>query len=282
MPGTVSGSRNDLSERRHQIRRQHRVKIIQAIWRTVVISGLAGGLFWVAVQPIWVVKAQEQIIVKSGEQLLSPEAIESLLEISYPQSLWRIKPQAIANSLQEKPTIAQATVRRRLFPPGLNIEIQPRVPVAIALQPVAKVTSQSPRQNPPAGLLDGNGVLMPLEKYKLFHPQIKLPSLKVIGSPEQYRSYWSQVYPLLTQSPVKIMEVDWQDPNNIILKTQLGDVHIGAFSPELTRKVKILAQMRYLSAKMDFSQIKYIDLRNPASPLVHMNQIDPKYQPQNP
>jgi cell division protein FtsQ len=78
------------------------------------------------------------------------------------------------------------------------------------------------------------------------------------------------------------MEVDWQDPNNIILKTQLGDVHIGAFSPELTRKVKILAQMRYLSAKMDFSQIKYIDLRNPASPLVHMNQIDPKYHPQNP
>jgi cell division protein FtsQ len=282
MPGTVSGYQNHLAQRRHQIRRQHRVKIIQAIWRTVAISGLAGGLLWVALQPMWVVKAQEQIMIKSGEQLLSPEVIESLLEMSYPQSLWQIKPLAIAKSLQEKPTIAQATVRRRLFPPGLNIEIQPRVPVAIAMHTVPPGTSEPPSPQSPAGLLDADGVLIPLEAYKLFHTHSKLPTLKVIASPEQYRSYWSQVYPLLTQSPVKITEVDWQDPNNLILKTELGDVHIGASNAELTRKIKILAQMRYLSAKMDFSQIKYIDLRNPASPLVHMNQTNPKDNPKNP
>ncbi|QOV24388.1 cell division protein FtsQ/DivIB [Anabaenopsis elenkinii] len=282
MPGTASGYRNHLARRRHQIRRQHRVKIIQAIWRTVAISGLAGGLLWVALQPVWVVKAPEQIIIKSGEQLLSPEVIESLLEMSYPQSLWQIQPQAIANSLREKPTIAQAIVRRRLFPPGLNIEIQPRVPVAIAIHPVPPGTSETPSQETPAGLLDADGVLIPLEAYKLFHTHTKLPTLKVIASPEQYRSHWSQVYPLLSQSTVKITQVDWQDPNNLILKTELGDVHIGASNAELTGKIKILAQMRYLSAKMDLSQIKYIDLRNPASPLVRMNQTNPQDNPQNP
>ena len=58
--------------------------------------------------------------------------IRSLLVLSYPQSLWRIEPTAIAKSLKQQPTIAQASVSRRLFPPGLMIEIKERVPVAMA------------------------------------------------------------------------------------------------------------------------------------------------------
>ncbi|MDB9306328.1 cell division protein FtsQ/DivIB [Nodularia spumigena] len=273
MAGIVSVSQKDLAQRRQKIRRQRQIKIIQALWRTAAISGLAGGLLWVALQPIWVLNAPKQIEMKSGDKLLSEATIESLLVISYPQSLWRIQPNAIANSLKQQPTIAQATVNRRLFPPGLNIKIEERVPVAIA---------QSPKKQSPAGLLDATGVLIPLEKYKLVNPNIKLPILKVIGSPEKYRSSWSQIYAALSQSPVKIMEIDCQDPTNLILKTELGNVHLGAFSPQLTEQIKVLAQMRSLSAKMDFSQIQYIDLKNPASPLVHLNQTNKKPNSQNP
>ncbi len=273
MAGIVSVSQKDLAQRRQKIRRQRQIKFIQAIWRTLAISGIAGGLLWVALQPIWVLDTPKQIVIKSGDQLLSEAAIQSLLVISYPQSLWRIQPDAIADSLEQQPTIAQATVTRRLFPPGLNIEIQERVPVAIA---------HSPQKQSPVGLLDATGVLIPLEKYTLVNPQIRLPNLKVVGSPEQYRSYWSQLYPSLTQSPVKITEIDGQDPTNLILKTELGNVHLGAITPQLTEQIQILAQMRYLSAKIDFSQIKYIDLKNPASPLVHMNQSNAKLNSQSP
>ncbi|MEA5516812.1 cell division protein FtsQ/DivIB [Nodularia sp. UHCC 0506] len=273
MAGIVSVSQKDLAQRRQKIRRQRQIKIIQAIWRTLAISGLAGSLLWVALQPIWVLNAPKQIVMKSGGQLLSAEAIQSLLTISYPQSLWRIRPNAIADSLKQQPNIAQATVSRRLFPPGLNIEIQERVPVAIA---------HSPKKKTPAGLLDATGVLIPLEKYTLVNSRFKLPNLKVVGSPEQYRSYWSQLYPSLTQSSVKIMEIDGQDPTNLILKTELGNVHLGAISPQITEQIKILGQMRYLSAKIDFSQISYIDLKNPGSPLVHMNQTNRKVNSQTP
>ncbi|HYW17957.1 MAG TPA: FtsQ-type POTRA domain-containing protein [Nodularia sp. (in: cyanobacteria)] len=273
MAGIVSVNQKYLAQRRQKIRRQRQIKIIQAIWRTVAISGLAGGLLWVALQPIWVLNAPKQIVMKSGNQLLSEATIDSLLVISYPQSLWRIQPNAIADSLKQQPTIAQATVNRRLFPPGLNIEIQERVPVAIA---------QSPKKQSPAGLLDASGVLIPLNKYTLVNPNIKLPSLIVVGTPGQYRSYWSQFYASLSQSPVKIQEIDCQDPTNLILKTELGNVHLGAFSPQITEQIKVLAQMRSLSAKMDFSQIKYIDLKNPASPLVHLKQTNHKLNAQTP
>ncbi|MDB9373242.1 cell division protein FtsQ/DivIB [Nodularia sphaerocarpa] len=273
MAGIVSVSQKDLAQRRQKIRRQRQMKAIQAIWRTVAISGLAGGLLWVALQPIWVLNTPKQIVMKSGNQLLSEATIKSLLVISYPQSLWRIQPNAIADSLKQQPTIAQATVNRRLFPPGLNIEIQERVPVAIA---------HNPNKQSPAGLLDATGVLIPLEKYKLVNPRIKLPSLKVVGTPEQYGSYWSQIYASLSQSPVKISEVDGQDSTNLILKTELGNVHLGAFSPQLSEQIKVLAQMRSLSAKMDFSQINYIDLKNPASPLVHLKPTNQKLNSQTP
>jgi cell division protein FtsQ len=268
MAGIISVSRTDLAQRRKKLRRQRQMRIIQAIWRTFAITVLAGGLLWVAVQPVWMLKAPKQIVMKSGNKLLSDETTQSLLVLSYPQSLWRIEPSAIANSLKKQPTIAQAIVRRRLFPPGLFIEIQERVPVAVTqIRGNKKVT---------IGLLDASGAWMPLEKYTSLNPTKKLPNLRVIGSPKQYCLYWTQLHEAVSQSPVKVMEIDCQNPTNLILKTELGNVHLGVPGLQLSEQIKLLAQMRHLEAKFKSGQIEYIDLKNPEVPLVQMNQKDQK------
>lgn len=281
MAGIVSVSHADLAQRRKKLRRQRQMKIIQAIWRTFAITGLASGLLWVAIQPIWVLNTPKQIMVKSGDRVLPEGSIQSFLKLSYPQSLWRIQPSAIADSLKQQPTIAQATVRRRLFPPGLIVEIQQRVPVAIAQSSKVRNTDTAKKQVS-VGLVDASGIWIPLEKYKSVNPNVKLPSLKVIGLPEQYRQYWSQLYPTLSQSSVKVTEIDWQDPTNLILKTELGNVSLGAPSPQLPEQIKVLAQMRQLPAKINPNQIEYIDLKNPESPLVHVNQKNQKINSQTP
>ncbi|WP_414753078.1 cell division protein FtsQ/DivIB [Anabaena sp. CCY 9910] len=271
MPGIASVSQKELAQRRKKLRRQRQMKIIQAIWQTIAISSLAGGLLWVALQPIWVLKTPEQVLMKSDNQLLSQEAIKSLLVLSYPQSLWRIQPAAIADSLKKQPTIAQATVSRRLFPPGLIIEIEERIPVAVAQRSREQSNSTSNKQTN-TGLVDANGVWIPLEKYTLVNPQFKLPTLKVIGPPEQYAPYWSKLYPYVSQSSIKITEIDYQDPNNLILKTELGRVYLGATSTQLADQINLLAQLRHINTKLNPSEIDYIDLKNPESPLVHMIQ----------
>ncbi|WP_413176061.1 cell division protein FtsQ/DivIB [Anabaena azotica] len=297
MAGIVSISRKDLAQRRKKLRRQRQMKIIQTIWRTLAVSGLAGGLLWLIIQPMWVLKAPTQIVMTSGHQLLSEQTIQSLLVLSYPQSLWRIEPSAIAETLEQQPAIAKATVSRRLFPPGLVIEIQERFPVAIThtlplsetttcnTQPqssdksAAKPTppclqnSSSQRKQTDVALLDASGALIPLEKYTSLNPTGKLPSLKVVGSPEQYRPYWTQIYQAISQSSVKVIEIDCQDPTNLILKTELGNVHLGVPNAQLPQKIKVLVQMRHLPAKFNPGQIAYIDLKNPDSPLVQVNQI---------
>ncbi|WP_017656102.1 cell division protein FtsQ/DivIB [Fortiea contorta] len=275
MAGIISVSRTDLAQRRKNLRRQRQMKIIQAMWRTFAISGFAGGLLWLAIQPMWVLNAPRQIVMKSGNQVLSEETIESLLVLAYPQSLWRIQPSLIADSLQKQPTIAQASVSRRLFPPGLIIDIKERIPVAIA-QTRNQKTTDIHNQAVSVGLLDATGVWIPLEKYTSLNPTSNLPTLKVVGSPEQYRPFWTQLYQAVSQSSVKINEIDCQNPTNLILKTEIGKVYLGSPSPQLSEQIQLLAQMRQLPAKLNPSRIEYIDLKNIDNPLVQVNQKNPK------
>jgi cell division protein FtsQ len=300
MAGIVSVSRTDLAQRRKKLRHQRRIKILQTIWRSLAISGLAGGLLWVAIQPKWVLRTPAQIVMKSGNQSLSEQEIKSLLALSFPQSLWKVEPTAIAQSLQQHPTIAQATVNRRLFPPGLVIEIQERVPVAVAqvgkeqrinncvanslafggstveqLQKCLKNNGINSKQ-PSVGLLDATGVWMPLDKYTSLNPTSKLPNFKVIGSPEQYRSYWPKLYQAVSQSSTKILEIDCQDPTNLILNTEIGKVHLGVPSSQLPEKISVLAKIRHLPTKVKPSEMEYINLKNPTSPSVQMKPSNPQ------
>jgi cell division protein FtsQ len=281
MAGIISVSRTDLAQRRQKLRRQRQMKILQAIWRTFAITGLAGGLLWMAVQPVWMLKAPKQIVMKSGNKLLSNETAQSLLVLSYPQSLWRIEPSAIANSLKKQPIIANAIVRRRLFPPGLIIDIQERVPVALTQTPTVQ-NQGSDNKKVTIGLLDASGAWIPLEKYTSLNPSRKLPNLRVIGLPKQYCLQWAQLHQAVSQSPVKVMEIDCQNPTNLILKTELGNVHLGVPGSQLSEQIKVLGQMRHLTAKLNSGQIEYIDLKNPEFPLVQMNQENSKITPKSP
>jgi cell division protein FtsQ len=307
MVGMVSVSRADLEGRRKKLRQQRQMKLLQALWRTFAVSSLASGLLWITIQPIWVLKTSKDIVIL-GNHLLPDEAVQSLLVLSYPQSLWRIEPYKLAESLKQEPTIAQATVSRRLFPPGLIVQIDEREPVALAERvirsnsdsrncPVSSTQEDSGATDCPVeaviptastrtehgrrrsstnkkvtvGLLDANGVWMPLKKEKPFNPNVELPNLKVIGSPEQYRPYWTPLYQAITQSSVKVLEIDFQDPTNLILKTELGNVHFGAPDFQLVEKIKVLAKMRHLPEQLNLSQVEYIDLKNPEHPIVQMN-----------
>ncbi|MEQ8958535.1 MAG: FtsQ-type POTRA domain-containing protein, partial [Coleofasciculus sp. C2-GNP5-27] len=100
MANIASVSQAQISNRRQQLKRARRVKFFQALWRSLVVGGMASGLIWAITLPDWVIRQPEQIDIE-GNQFLSTQAIRSLLPLSYPQSLWRVEPQAIAESLEE-------------------------------------------------------------------------------------------------------------------------------------------------------------------------------------
>ena len=270
MANIASVSQTQLTTRRKKLRRERRVKSFQALWRSLFVGGMATSLVWAITLPEWVIRQPEQIVIE-GNHFLSAQTIRSLLPLSYPQSLLKVQPQAIANSLESQAPIAEATVSRQLVPPGLTIQVKERKPVAIA-QAAATKNAKSSHLDQPGGLLDEQGVLMPESSYRSNSSNIELPTLKVIGSSDQYRPYWSEVYQAVSHSPVKVFEIDWQDPANLILKTELGNVHFGPYSSRFSEQLGILDRMRELPTRVSPSKIAYINLKNPDFPAIQMTK----------
>lgn len=268
MDSIASVSQSELGLRRKQLQRARRRRVLQVCWQTLTAGTLAWGLVWVTCRPAWVIHQPEQVVIE-GNQLLSAGTIRSLLPISYPQSLLRLQPEVMAKQLESQAPIAKAAVRRHLFPAGLVVTVKERYPVALTV-PAASGPLASPSDPSRSGVLDENGWWVPLQNYTSLERSLQLPRLKVIGNPDQYRHEWPPLYEAVSRSPVKVSQIDWQDPANLILKTELGTVHLGPYSSKFVEQLKVLDRMRQLPKHPRYSQIAYIDLKNPASPAVKM------------
>jgi cell division protein FtsQ len=270
-------TQEEIESRRKQLRQQRRFKILRGMWQTLAIGGIAGSAIWLITLPFWVIRGPQQIQVQ-GNELLTTQTIQSLLPIAYPQSLLEVKPQSIAQALQAQAPITDVEVSRHLFPPGLTIQVQERRPVAIAYPPAGLNGSpgnQTERSaafdpNQSVGLLDETGLWIPIESYVDLEQFLELPDLRVIGIRQQYRSQWVELYQAVSRSPVQIDEIDWREPTNLILKTELGEVHLGPYSSKIHQQLEVLDQMRQLPENVDPEQIDYLDLRNPLSPLIEL------------
>ena len=276
MTDISSISQSDLSNRRQQLRRQRRWRTLQTFWQVLAVGSFAGGLIWALASSDWMLRRPEQVTIE-GNQFLPANTIRSILPIRYPQSLLSIQPQAIVQHLESEAPIADASVTRRLFPPGLIVRIQERYPVAVAYLaepidslPPTKTQPKQPQQPPQAALLDEEGAWIPYDTYVSLNPSQGLPGLKIIGMRESYRPQWAELYRQVSQSPVKTSEIDWRDPNNLILKTELGSVYLGSYGKQFADQLRLLDQMRLISQQVNLDQIAYIDLRNLDTPLIEM------------
>jgi cell division protein FtsQ len=257
-------SRNELTQRRKQLRRQRRVQRLQALGRFAIVAGIASGAVWTVRQPIWVIHRAEQVKV-ADNKYLSTQTIQKLVPIKYPQSIFRIQPQQIVTTLKEKAPLAQVSVERQLFPPGLLIRITEQTPVA-TVYPQNPPPGQS--ADTPEALLDDQGSVIPLETYTGLEHNLQLPNLKVWGNPEQYRQKWGEFYRLIKSSAIPIQQIDWRNPSNLILTTDLGVVHLGTYGAGFPQQLRAIDSLRKISEKVPKQQIAYIDLRNPNAPAI--------------
>ncbi len=279
-----------IHHRRRHLRQQRRLKLLQAGWRTLAIISLAGGLVWAATLPEWTIRQPKQVLIR-GNKHLATKTIQAFLPLSYPQSLLRLPLEKISHTLESNTPVEKVTVTRQLFPPRLTVEVQERDPVAVVrcdrctLQPSG---SNLPKLGPTdLWLMDGQGILIPIESYPSLKKSGDVPKLRVSGllrqpqsrpSPQdqstpveidpQRQTQWPQIYQTLAQSPVKISEIDWRDKNNMILATSLGKVYLGAERDKLPQQLEVLDQMRNLPNYVNQNQLIYIDLKNPDRPLV--------------
>lgn len=282
MENFVPISPQTLIERRQLLRRQRRLRRFQILWQTVLVTGLTVGAVWAINLPLWVITTPEQIDIQGSERL-SPDAIRSLVPLQYPQPLMQVEPHVIAEQLKIQAPITDAVVRRHLFPPRLEVHIWERQPVAVVI-PDESAGAAHGAQDAIAsqpGLLDDQGMWMAEASFSRLGTA-DFPALKVRGLRQSFLSYWPAMYASIRQSPVKISEIDWREPNNLILHTELGIVHLGAYGEQFPTQLAALGKMRNLNSYLPNQEIAYIDLNNPNTPLVQTLETHKDKPPQTP
>ena len=252
----ISTGEADYVTRRKLLRKQRRVRIWQRLWQLTFITGFTGTMIWVAMLPDWQLSSANQIEIK-GNRLLSEESIKKALPIKYPQSIFQIQPQAIATHLEATAPVQKVTVSRTIFPSKLTIQVQERSPIA-----------NSTRKGQ-QGFLDAEGIWVPIKAYPA---NITKPNLTILESPDRPISNWSSLYQQVSQSQVNISQIDARDDSNLILSTEMGIVHIGAYSPALfLTQIDTLDKIRILPEKVKPTNFKYIDVTQPNNPILEMN-----------
>ena len=298
-----------MAERRRNLRRQRGQRVLKYFWRLLVVGAAAGGLVWLMGQPIWLVRSQEQITIK-GNQAMSADSLKALVPVDYPQSLLKVKPNALEDALLEQAPLLDARISRRLIPPGLVVRVRERQPVAVAeltrpdgkskvrgnspssaqdgqsgdaeeaseslddrklvASPNKKLKAFQPMPNAERVLLDDSGEWVSLEQYDNPEGMFELPSLQVLGMRLEYKKQWPGLYESIRQTPVQVQAIDWRDPSNLKLKTDLGNVHLGPYGPQFSYQLEILDRMRHLPSHAEADQIAFIDLKTPTVPRLQM------------
>jgi cell division protein FtsQ len=244
----------DIKSRRLALKQQRQLKIIQACWRFLLVFSLMGGLIWVSFLSKLILRQPQQVEIE-GNHYLSSEAIKEMVQKTTSQSILTLTPDQIQEILQHQAPIDQVTVNRELNPPRVTIEVTERQPVALTVPNPSAIPSQE------KGYLDAQGTWMSAESYRsdAFTP----PPLKVIGYQPQYQLQWTKIYRQFQTLPITIHTVNWQDPANLILETELGQVHLGGNMETLPQQLQILAKLKNLPEKQPLNQMRHINLKNP-------------------
>ncbi|USR92300.1 FtsQ-type POTRA domain-containing protein [Phormidium yuhuli AB48] len=269
-----------LQQRRHRLRTRRQRRRLGMLWRLMIVGSAAAGSLWFLSHPNWVIQSPEDVHI-SGNQWLPDTIVRQQLPLSYPETLVQVSPQAIAHHLENNLPLSTARVQRQVLPPRLMIHVQERASVAVALLP--------PKRNPEGvleeqvGLLDPEGLWVPMDSHDVLTQLPQLPALRVRGARQVYEQSWPEVYATLKASPVKVEEVteiDWRDPSQVILKTQtLGSVHLGTLNDRLPEKLKALDGLRYLPQEVEMREVEYIDLQNPDVPYLQKRSSEASESP---
>ncbi|MFM2429381.1 MAG: hypothetical protein RLZZ511_594 [Cyanobacteriota bacterium] len=265
MAGIAPTTRAEFNQRRQSLRRQRRTQRWQALVRLTIVSSFAGAALWSLRQPVWVIRDANQLRIENN-QFLSDQTLRNLVPIKYPQSIFRTQPSTIAAALKGQAPLSSVQVDRQLFPPELIIRVQEQAPVA-AVHSKSQKDGQPIAQ--PDALIDAEGQIIPIERYQNLEQGIQLPTLKILGDPQDYHREWIEIYRAVQQSPLVIQQIDWRDSSNLILTTPLGRVHCGTYNrATFNLQLRAIGALKGLTKSIPRNRIDYIDLRNPNSPAV--------------
>ncbi|MCS6267643.1 MAG: FtsQ-type POTRA domain-containing protein [Vampirovibrio sp.] len=118
---------------------------LQSLWwnrllgvvRWLVLGAIGYGIYYLAQQPFWMITPQQ--VHFTGTNILSDATLLPPIQKELNRPLYALQPQAIESELKKRfPLISAVQIRRRLFPIGLDVQVNEHEPWALIYDPWEK------------------------------------------------------------------------------------------------------------------------------------------------
>ncbi len=247
--------------RKKRLKRKHRNRLLLS-WQTFLFSSFSYLLIHLFINQGWqIIDIKKVIIIKQNN--LKQDAIINITKHYLPERLIRINPKQIESDLIQQLPIKAISIRRKILPAELMIEIQGRDPIAFATKIGPKGIEK--------GMVDFEANWIPIKYLNKINK--KEISLKVEGWSKNQQNKISYVLKNNDNLGSPLKKIILNSAQEMSLQTEKFKSVLLGRNPDLLKKqINYLSHLdRSLPDLLINTNVKTLDLTDPSNPEIKLN-----------
>ena len=205
-------------------------------------------------------KVTMQDIRISGSTLFSQNDLVNNSSLKFPIRLIFIKTNFLEKELKQNLSLKNVSVSRQIFPFGLKIHINSRIPIAYGEKILNDKTF--------LGFIDKDGIF--IKKQNVDEKNLNKLTIKVFGWKEKYKKILSEIFIAMKNYELEIVKITFSSDGFLTIEEKdLKTIFLG-YKPNLINyQLQITNNLKTEFKKNSFpKKIENIDLTNPDKPKI--------------
>ena len=196
----------------------------------------------------------------SGSELFSQNDLVDNSSLRFPIRLIFVKTNLLEKELKQNLSLKNVSVKRELFPFGLKVHINSRIPIAYG----EKISNDEKI----LGFIDKDGIF--INKQNVDEKKFNKLTIQVFGWKEKFKKILSEIFIAIENYELEIVKITFSSDGFLTIEEKdLKTIFLG-FKPNLINyQLQIINNLKNEFKKNSFSKkIDNIDLTNPDKPKI--------------
>ena len=205
-------------------------------------------------------KVNLQDIRISGSKLFSQNDVVKNSSLNFPIRLIFVKTNLLEKELKQNLSLKNVSVNRELFPFGLKVHINSRIPIAYGERIL--------NDEKILGFIDKDGIF--ISKQNVDEKNLNKLAIQVFGWKEKFKKILSEIFIAIENYELEIVKISFSYDGFITIEEKdLNTIFLGLRPNLINYQLEIINNLKNEFKKSSFSKkIDSIDLTNPDKPKI--------------
>ena len=196
----------------------------------------------------------------SGSELFSQNDVVNNSSLKLPIRLIFIKTNLLEKELKQNLSLKNVSVDRELFPFGLKVHINSRIPIAYGERIL--------NDKKILGFIDKDGIF--INKQNVDEKNFNKLTIKVFGWKEKFKKILSEIFNAIENSELEIVKITFSSDGFLTIEEKdLKTIFLGFKPNSINYQLQIINNLKNEFKKNSFSKkIDNVDLTNPDKPKI--------------